>query len=118
AEFSGTDELGGDGERVEEAGTGRLHVEAANVADPDHVADDVGGRRKDHVGVVVAQIRRSTSFGCVTVRASSPRTASAAMCEVPSPSPLRMRRCLMPVRSVIQASLVSTMRASSALSRM
>ena len=66
-------------------------------------------------GVVVAQIRRSTSSGLVPVAASSPRTASAAMCEVPSPSPFRMRRSLMPVRSVIQASLVSTMRASSAL---
>ena len=66
-------------------------------------------------GVVVAQISRSISPGLVPVRAISPRTASAAMCEVPSPSPLRMRRSLMPVRSVIQASLVSTMRASSAL---
>ena len=66
-------------------------------------------------GVVVAQIRRSMSDGLVPVRSSSPRTASAPICEVPSPSPFRMRRSLMPVRSVIQASLVSTIRASSAL---
>ena len=66
-------------------------------------------------GVVVAQIRRSTSSGLVSVFCNSPRTASAAICEVPSPSPLRMWRSLIPVRSVIQASVVSTMRASSAL---
>ena len=66
-------------------------------------------------GVVVAQISRSMSDGLVPVLASSPRTASAAICEVPSPSPFRMWRSLMPVRSVIQASVVSTMRASSAL---
>ncbi len=66
-------------------------------------------------GVVVAQISRSTFLGAVFVFCSSPRTASAPMCEVPSPSPLRIWRSLMPVRSVIQASEVSTMRASSAL---
>ena len=32
----------------------------------------------------------------------------APICEVPSPLPLRMWRSLMPVRSTIQASLVST----------
>ncbi len=66
-------------------------------------------------GVVVAQISNSTSSGLVPVLARSPRTASAPICELPSPSPLRMWRCLMPVRSVIQASLVSTICASSAL---
>ena len=66
-------------------------------------------------GVVVAQISRSTSSGLVPVFCNRPRTASAAMCEVPSPSPFWMWRSLMPVRSVIQASLVSTITASSAL---
>ncbi len=66
-------------------------------------------------GVVVAQISRSTSSGLVPVFCNNPRTASAPMCEVPSPSPFWMWRSLIPVRSVIQASLVSTMRASSAL---
>jgi len=66
-------------------------------------------------GVVVAQMRRSISSGAVPVLASSPRTAGAAMCEVPSPSPLSTRRSRIPVRSVIQASLVLTNLASSAL---
>jgi hypothetical protein len=69
-------------------------------------------------GVVVAQIKRSTSCAGVPVLASNPLTAAAAMCEVPSPSPLRMRRSLMPVRSLIHSSLVSSVRASVALSRM
>ena len=68
-------------------------------------------------GVVVAQMSRSTSAGAVPVLASSPRTASAAMCEVPSPSPFNKRRSRIPVRSVIQASLVLTIVASSALVR-
>ncbi len=68
-------------------------------------------------GVVVAQIRRSTSAGAVPVFSRSPFTAPHAMCEVPSPSPFRMRRSLMPVRSMIQESVVSTSAASSALVR-
>ena len=56
-------------------------------------------------GVVVAQIRRSTSAGAVLVFSRSPFTAAPAMCEVPSPSPLRMWRSLMPVRSMIQESV-------------
>ena len=72
----------------------------------------VGGGAREQV---VAQIRSSTSSGRVPVLVRSPRTASAPICEEPSPSPFRMRRSLMPVRSVIQASVVSTMRARSAL---
>ena len=49
AEFSGLDELRRDGERIDEAGARRLHVEAADVADADHVADQIGGRRKDQI---------------------------------------------------------------------
>ena len=49
AEFAGLDELRGDGERIDEAGARRLHVEAADVADADHVADQIGGRRKDQI---------------------------------------------------------------------
>ena len=47
----------------------------------------VGGGAREQV---VAQIRRSISPGCVPVFSNRPRTASAAICEVPSPSPLRM----------------------------
>ena len=43
------DELHRDGQRVDEAGTGGLHVEAADVADADHVAQHVGGRRKHEI---------------------------------------------------------------------
>ena len=39
----------GDGERIEKARAGRLHVEAADILDPDHVADKVCGRRELHV---------------------------------------------------------------------
>src|SRR5256885_12696637 len=47
----------------------------------------VDGKTKS--GVVVAQIRRSTSFGGVPVFSKRPRTASAPMCEVPRPLPFR-----------------------------
>ena len=43
------DELRGDGQRIEKARAGRLHVERADILDADHVADQVGGRRKLHV---------------------------------------------------------------------
>ena len=43
----------------------------------------VDGKTKS--GVVVAQIRRSTSRGAVPVFFRRPRTASAPMCEVPRP---------------------------------
>ena len=49
AEFPGLDELRGDGERIDEARARRLHVEAADVADADHVADQIGGRGKDEI---------------------------------------------------------------------
>ena len=47
--FAGLDELAGDGQRIDEARAGRLHVERSDVADADHVADQVGGRRKHEV---------------------------------------------------------------------
>ena len=75
----------------------------------------VDGKTKS--GVVVAQISRSTSFGGVPVFSKRPRTASAAMCEVPSPLPFRIWRSLIPVRSMIHASEVSTIAASSAFVR-
>ena len=43
------DELRRDGERINKAGACRLHVEAADIADIGHVADQIGGRGKDEV---------------------------------------------------------------------
>ncbi len=49
ARLTGTDELRRDGQRIDEARTGRLHIEAADVADSHHVADDVGGGGKHEI---------------------------------------------------------------------
>ncbi len=46
ARGAGGDELRADGQRIEKAGAGRLHVERTDVAHADHVADQIGGRRK------------------------------------------------------------------------
>ena len=49
ARGAGLDELLRDRQRIEEARARRLHVERADVADADHVADQVGGRREDEI---------------------------------------------------------------------
>src|SRR5581483_4782102 len=65
-------------------------------------------------GVEVAQTTRSTSTGSMPARTSAWREAAIPRSEVSSPSSA-MWRCSMPVRSRIQASLVSTMRDRSSL---
>ena len=60
-------------------------------------------------GVTVHTIIRSISSGPMPRFFSRPFTASMAITLRPWSFPCRMRRSLMPVRSVIQASLVSTM---------
>jgi hypothetical protein len=65
-------------------------------------------------GVQVATMQQVMSGGHRSARLMAAAPASMARVAVLSPSPAH-RRSLMPVRSVIQASLVSTMRPSSAL---
>ncbi len=48
--LAGGDELRGDGDGVDEARTGRLHVEGADRAGADHVADQIGGGGKYEIG--------------------------------------------------------------------
>ena len=43
------DELRGNAQRIEKARAGRLHIERTDVADANHVADQIGGRRKLHI---------------------------------------------------------------------
>ena len=65
-------------------------------------------------GVAVAQMTRSMSTGSMPARTSACLAAAMPRSEVNSPS-AAMWRCLMPVRSMIHSSVVSTMREMSAL---
>src|SRR5690606_32273008 len=68
-------------------------------------------------GVTVQQISRSISRGSMPRLAHNPFTASTAITLIPWSLPCRIRRSLMPVRSVIHASLVSTIDSRRALVR-
>jgi hypothetical protein len=65
-------------------------------------------------GVVVPTTMKSMSSGVSPARAIAFRDASTARSDVPTPAST-MWRCLMPVRCMIQSSLVSTIFSRSAL---
>ncbi len=104
----------GGGEREDEAGAHRLHVEGRAMGDAELGLDGHGGGGKGLVG------RRCGEDDQVDVLRRQPgvveraRAASAPIAEVSSPS-AAILRSLMPVRSVIQSSEVSTSLARSSL---
>src|SRR5688500_13701604 len=79
---------------------------------PSCTIDDVAGMGLS--GLVVAQIRRSTSSSAMPACLMAAVPASIARVDVVSPSPA-IRRSRMPVRATIHSSLVSTLASRSAL---
>ena len=71
---------------------------------------------KNMSGVTVAHIIMSISSGSVLVFSNRSFTAFSVMYDVPSPSPFRIRRVLMPTLVIIHSSEVSTILLSSKLS--
>ena len=78
--------------------------------------DYATGRRKDLIGGNSGAKYESMSKGSIPARAIACRAARTANCDVYSPG-AALRRCLMPVRAVIQSSEVSTIFSRSAFVR-